>query len=125
MMFFYDFRLDVNDGLESSYANVTLTNHALDDVDSSRTAQLAVTHKNVLALLGLAVQPQNPGDLVFSSWNADLEGMSLSNAKGGKQLTLRRVSTPSSVNSGDQWATNWQWYFLVSCKLFVNGDDLI
>ncbi|XP_064079312.1 protein mono-ADP-ribosyltransferase PARP12-like [Macrobrachium nipponense] len=44
-------------------------------------------------------------------WEADFISMKLRNTKNDKELTIRRLSTPSSLVKDTQNATVFQWYF--------------
>lgn len=91
----YNFRIFQSKALESAYRDVSQNSTTLPNID---VAKLVSDDKNILEILGP------------NTWTANFREMCIKDP-AGKQLNIRRVSTPSSALSTLPQATVYEWYF--------------
>ncbi|MPC11923.1 Poly [ADP-ribose] polymerase 12 [Portunus trituberculatus] len=91
----YNFCIFQSKALESAYRDVSKNSITMPNID---TTKLVTDDKNILEILGP------------NTWRANFRDMCISDPTG-KQLKIRRVSTPSSALSGLPQATVYDWYF--------------
>lgn len=91
----YNFRIFQSKALESAYRDVSQNSTTLPNID---VAKLVSDDKNILEILGP------------NTWTANFKEMCIGDP-AGKQLNIRRVSTPSSALSTLPQATVYEWYF--------------
>lgn len=91
----YNFRIFQSKALESAYRDVSQNSITLPNIDVSK---LVFDDKNILEILGP------------NTWKANFREMCIGDP-AGKQLNIRRVSTPSSALSTLPQATVYEWYF--------------
>jgi hypothetical protein len=102
--------------VERAYCDPAKDVVVLPNIDSPEAKQVLQAHKNLLTLLSINVDQEDPGKVELWDWFADFDHMVLKTHQSlaSTQFALRRLCTPSKHGSDDQWATKWIWYLFVS-----------
>jgi hypothetical protein len=109
----------LNDQLEGDYCSPDKRKATLQDLDPAVVQRLSTTHPRFLALLAALSDQQQASagaapkfDDLYATFDTLLLKKVHSTTTRDK-LPIRRLSTPSNVESSDRWSTLWRWYFQV------------